>query len=500
TALAAVTGWFERHGVTEPNPLPHGEDLVDEVEFDMAAYLRSLWNEEQQKWHPIFFGPAEWRAPRWVPGFLYDMRMGIELGNDAAVRERVRERYDHVVSLSGLRPVAQDEGYHFAGPAERLLRESDTVTDLIASQRDDGSWRFHAHVATSGVFEGRDYGELGPDNAAEVGTCARNAWRLLRFAKMTGDEAAREAGLRALDFMERFEVPRAAQVWEVPVHTPDVLASADACEACLEGYLLTGDEHHLQRAVYWARTGLPFIYQWDVEGSEFVRHASIPVFGATWFTGSWFGRPVQWNGLVYARALLQLAEHDDSLDWRRLARGITVSAMYQQYTDAEHQALWPDSISAIDGNASGANFAPRRILNATYRLMGLQPMPVTAVADTDDGPIPVTAAGRVGDPELRDGALRFTVTYEPPQTGYATVCRVSRPDAVIVNGTPAPEVELPVEAEPPCWRYVQQPAMVELRLDGSGAHEVELARVTYRPGRLSPDPARELTFTFDAGA
>ncbi|MEA3402367.1 MAG: hypothetical protein U9R79_14110 [Armatimonadota bacterium] len=500
TALEAVRDWFGRHGAAEPNPLPHGEDLVDEVEFNMAAYLRSLWNEEQQKWHPSFFGPASWREPRWMPTFLYDMRMGMALAQDSATVERVRRRYERVVELSGLRPVAEDMGFHFAGPASRVLGESDAVAGLIQRQGDDGSWRFHAYVATSGVFKGRDYGELGPDNAAEVGTCARKAWQVLRFARMTGDPRAREAGLRALAFMERFQVPRAAQVWEVPVHTPDILASADACEAYLEGYLVTGDEHYLDRAVYWAWTGLPFLYVWDVEGFEFLKYASIPVFGATWFQGSWFGRPVQWNGLRYAYAVQKLAEYDESLDWAAIARGVTVSGMCQQYTDPEHQALWPDSISAIDRSDSGANFSPRHILQNTYRLMGLRPTPVTAAADTDEGRILVTAAAELGPAEMRAGSLHCEVTYPPPTVGYVIACNISRPEAVLVDGRPAAEVDSPSEAEPPCWRYLQDAALVELRLAESGTHQLEMHGASYRPCSLSPEAAEALGFEFEADA
>ncbi|MGD9495128.1 MAG: NEW3 domain-containing protein [Armatimonadota bacterium] len=500
TALAAVRQWFGEHGVPQPNPLPHGEDLRDEVEWSMAAYLRSLWVPEEQKWVPILFGPPDWRTPRWAPDFLYDVRMGAELAEDAALAGELRERYERVVELSGIAPVADDLGFHYAGPAAQMAGEASVVSGLIAGQREDGSWRFRARVETGGVFKGRDYGELGPDNAAEVGTCARNAWRVLRFARMTGDASAREAGLRALAFMERFEVPRAAQVWEVPVHTPDILASADACEAYLEGYLLTGDRGYLDRAVYWAWTGLPFVYMWDVPGFEFLKYASIPVFGATWYTGSWFGRPVQWNGLVYARALLQLAEHDDSLDWRTVAEGITVSAMYQQYTDPEKQALWPDSISAIDGSDSGANFAPRQILRNVYALMGLQPVPVTVAAETADGPVLVSAAGGLGPAQLTDGTLRCEVSHEQPQTGFTLVCNVSRPEAVLVNGTLAAEVDSPADAPAPCWRYLSGEAMLELRLDGSGRHEIELVGVSRQASELGTRTATELRFEFDRDA
>jgi len=141
-----------------------------------------------------------------------------------------------------------------------MISHASYMASLRQSQTKDGSWRFKSQISESGVFKGMDYAEIGPDNASEVGTSALNAFYLLQFANITGDAMARNAGLRALDFIEQFEVPRAAQVWEVPVHTPDILASGDACEAYLEAYRLTGEQKYLDKAIYWAWTGMPFVY------------------------------------------------------------------------------------------------------------------------------------------------------------------------------------------------------------------------------------------------
>ena len=52
-------------------------------------------------------------------------------------------------------------------------------------------------------------------------------------------------------------VPRGAQTWEVPLHTPDILASAHLVSAYTLGYELSGDPALLDRAKYWAWTGVP---------------------------------------------------------------------------------------------------------------------------------------------------------------------------------------------------------------------------------------------------
>ncbi|MFQ6096641.1 MAG: hypothetical protein ACE5O2_02870, partial [Armatimonadota bacterium] len=257
---------------------------------------------------------------------------------------------------------------------------------------------------------------------------------------------------------------------------------------------------YLDKAVYWAWSGLPFLYMWDVEGFEFLKYASIPVFGATWYRGSWFGRAVQWNGLRYAYALLQLAEYDDSLDWAKVARGVTVSAMYQQSTDEEDIGMWPDSISAIDKSKSGWIFAPRAILKNVYKIMGLQPTPVTSVVDAGPGKVRVTAAGRIKDVRFNAGKVSCKVTYAPPQTGYVVICGVSKPTEVMVNRTVAPEVQRPRAAEPPCWRYIAGPNFVELRLAASGDHEVTLSNVRYLAPQFTPRTATRIAFDFDSNA
>lgn len=323
---------------------------------------------------------------------------------------------------------------------------------------------------------------------------------MLRFARMTGDVRVQAAGLKALAFMDRFEVPRAAQVWEVPVHTPDILASSDACEAYLEGYLVTGERAYLDRAIYWAWTGLPFVYVWDVEGYEFLKYASIPVFGATWFRGSWFGRPVQWNGLRYAYALLELAKYDDSLDWRTIAEGITISAMYQQSTEGKDKALWPDSVGAIDKVRSGWVFAPVQILKNVYAMMGMQPTPVTQTAETDEGQVYVSAAGRIADVLLQDGTLGFAVTYMPPQTGYVAIVGVSAPTAVFVDGEKAAEVVEPATSDVPCYRYLPDLKLLELRPGSSGRHKLSVQGVHPEGVSIAPAPATSIAFEFSGDA
>jgi hypothetical protein len=204
------------------------------------------------------------------------------------------------------------------------------VRAAIGQQQSDGSFRYRGPFAR-GHFE---------DTAS--GVCARPAAMLLDYARLTGDAAAQAAGLKALDYMKRFRVPRGAQVWEVPLHTPDQLASAYAVWACVRGYELTGERKYLAEARRWALSGIPFVYLWG--RYPVMLYATPPVFGATnWQSPCWIGLPVQWVGGVYAYSLTMLAPYDQTLDWNQLARGILIAAEQMQFPDGPYAGLLPDS-------------------------------------------------------------------------------------------------------------------------------------------------------------
>jgi hypothetical protein len=176
---------------------------------------------------------------------------------------------------------------------------------------------------------------------------ARNLVSILESATLSMDPLLVEAALALLDRQTRLyenTVPRGAQTWEIPLHTPDIMASAHMVRCYALGFLLTGNSAYLEQARYWAWTGVPFIYLADPTPAPVGRYATIPVFGATQWVGSWFGRPVQWCGLVYASALHLLSDCDPEGPWRQLAQGITASGLQQCWTteDAERQGLLPD--------------------------------------------------------------------------------------------------------------------------------------------------------------
>jgi len=290
--------------------------------------------------------------------------------------------------------VSNESIYLVAGRAAewREIRRRQ-VEGTLARQQPDGSFRYSGKYAR-GHFE---------DTAS--GVCARPAATLLDYARMTGDKAALEAGVRTLEYMKRFRTPRGAQVWEIPLHTPDLLASAYLVWAYVRGYELTGKEEYLEQARRWALSGVPFVYLWG--RYPIMVYSTPPVFGATnWRAPCWIGLPVQWVGGVYAYSLTLLAPHDDSLDWNHLARGILISAEQQQYPDGDNAGLLPDSFALAEQQRRPANINPCALVSLRLVLDGK----LDSLSVAGDGkhrvvaPFPVTLRDGRAHIEARSGA------------------------------------------------------------------------------------------------
>lgn len=191
-----------------------------------------------------------------------------------------------------------------------------------------------------------DYGKTHFANHAN-GYGAGDLVTALEGATLRADAEGTATALELLDkqtVLYANTVPRGAQTWEIPLHTPDILASGLLAKAYTLGFVLSGREDYLDQARYWAWTGVPFVYLVNPTEGVVGPYATIPVFGATGWQGSWFGRPVQWCGLVYASAMHQLSEYDPQGPWRQIASGITATGLGMVWSvdDVDRQGLLPD--------------------------------------------------------------------------------------------------------------------------------------------------------------
>lgn len=364
----------QRRGLPPLPPPPRSFD--EQMQLSLAAYRGMVYDEQTRGYYHAV-----------VPGQRGSR--GAFFADHASAIWRITGQVPDLPHLQfGGAHVANHASYFVTGRAADWLRTLNGMAEsLIRSQQVDGSYRYDGPYRR-GHFE---------DTAS--GICSRPAYQLLEHAWYTGSQESLAAALKTLEFMKRFRTPRGAQTWEVPLHTPDILASGQAVWAYVRAYQLTGDRGHLAEARRWAITGLPFVYQWS--NQPIMMYATTPVFGATnWQGPNWIGLPVQWCGTVYAYSLLLLAPYDDTLDWKRVAEGILICGEQMQYPDGPSIGCLPDVFQLESQRRRPADINPGALVSLRLLVAGkLDSLSVAA-----DGkhrvvaPFPVT---------LRDGTAHI---------------------------------------------------------------------------------------------
>jgi len=376
--------------------------------------------------------------------------------------------------------------FHVGMMKPALLGCREMIQGIMDRQLANGGW---------GLRKKPGLGEwIGKDGTVVSGTCAYEVMRLMRYALVTGAPDVYAAARRGLIALERDPIPRGGQTWEVPVQVADVIVAAFAARAYLDAYRISGDAADLERAVYWAKAGVHFVYLWQHPSQPVMAGCSVPVYG-----NNWFARPVQWCGREMLEPLLDLAQLNDELPWRRIAECIAVA--YMQQTLGPDLRMYPDTASTPstqlhwpypyegwrDFDRYGMllidNFwlhSPRRFpcwfmmisptrvsplrqgfVESLYRLMGVDPRPHTVVFRGEGGCVHVTAAGRLSEVRMASGNR---LTFRSSDVGYALVTGLSRPARVLCDGQELPPVS---DLDDVAAGWLRYRGMLVLKLAGS---------------------------------
>ncbi|MER3474422.1 MAG: hypothetical protein C4335_10415 [Armatimonadota bacterium] len=316
---------------------------------------------------------------------------------------------------------------------------------------------------------GPDYASTHWERTAN-GLTAQVVARLLEMALFCGDKELIRQALVRLEQLKRFDntVPRGAQTWEVPLHTPDILASAHLVKAYVMGYELTGNREYLRRARYWAWTGVPFIYLINPTGKPVGPYSTIAVLGATnWQVPVWFGQPVQWCGLVYTDALYWLARLEPQAHWKHIADGITAAGIQHTWKqgDPERKGLLPDYYHLREQRSDGPAINPGTVQANAVRLYQLTPVYDYRVL-RHSGLI-VHAPGRLLVHEDTKTRVRFGVgPWAKKRPCYVLVNGLTREPEVRVNGKPIPII--------PPHQYLPEGGNLIVRIIGETELEIKL--------------------------
>ena len=423
--LDAVSHWTDAYDVPEPLKAPRSDK--EEILLSRHGLMQTVWDEKVGKsQHCVDWAPGN--APGFATLLWYDylIQTQDDTIKDESVGQRALEIVKRTIQEVGpgelcstdLCHILKWEAPFYFGEVEAgLERLKEIATRWIETQEEDGGWRFRPPTDRAKT--------LGNEGDVVLGTCAPTVRMLLKHARVTGDTQSLEAGVKGLKYMENFKVPRGAQTWECPLYAPDLLAAAHAVGAYIEAYEITGEKKYIERAERWATAGLPFLYHWHLPGRPGMRFGSIPVFGSSFYTHPWFGVPVQWNGLVYAYALQHLARHtseNQSQFWSKIAEGITVSAMHQQWTEGELKGTYPDGLYNYCTEGRGPHINPEDIMVNLYALRGLDPDISTGILRSQENRVHVSSGARVDRVDCDDSnRLTFALRYVQNETSYSII-------------------------------------------------------------------------------
>ena len=456
SALDAFDYYFRIHG--QPALQPPARPLDEEVELCRDGF-ETVWSESAKGWqHAVGWDYSPY------PGFAFLQYLDAAMTTDPAVKTNLKNRVNAVVKKiirnSGERGLTSRAGTHIAGwqlpfyvghLGGAINGIKSQANGILNAQHDNGGWPFAGDPT------------LGTAGQYELGTCAQKTFLLLYAYQLTGDSRYWQGAQKALHFLQTFKVPRGAQTWEVPLHTPDILAAAHAIRAFATAYRISENETYLDQARYWARAGLPFIYFWSEPEIETMPFATIPVLGATHYTYPWFGKPVQWCGLVYSHALFELASVDPQPDfWQRLARGITRSAMFMQRTEGEYKGTYPDAWNLFINAPQPVYINPEDIIKNVLFTMGSTPELDNVIIAAGGKRLHLTSGGRIQNAvyDSTSLSLDFQCDFFRAETCYVLIAGlVKTPAKVLVNNAELTSVAN-VDVVPQGWRYTNSGYLV----------------------------------------
>lgn len=328
---------------------------------------------------------------------------------------------------------------HVRSPAQALVFGSVALNAETAAAEARNTLR-HFEADGSVIFKapanGADLGRTHFSREAN-GLAATYVSSVLERACFAGDRALIEEGLRLLRALNKFTntVPRGAQTWEVPLHTPDILASGYLVRAYTLGYELTGEAQFLEQASYWAWTGIPFLYLRPPVDKPVGVYSTIPVLGATqWVAPLWIGLPVQWCGLVYGNAIRRLARHDTSASWYDIADGIAVSGVQQTHprSDEGIQGLLPDSFELRHQVRNPVPINPATLLVEALAAYGEETL-YDFHCFRRQGLL-LHAPGPILDPEEKEDSIAFSVVPWSPNESFLLINGVKGTPRVRADG------------------------------------------------------------------
>lgn len=480
----AVNLYIQQEGLPERTQVNTFEKQVD---LGLDAYTRTYWDQATKGWRHVNL--ESWGTYQF-PADMVNLRL-LAMSRPESKSKVEQVIADALNAMDDKKKLGEADGhiqqmqapFYVGYMEEALAGMEEAIKSIINEQDASGAWLYKKQDQFNPP--------LGENGTPLFGATASNVKQLLMYSEMSGDKQAKEAGLRGLAAMEKMgDVPRAGQSWEVPLHTPDILAAGNAVGAYVQAYKITGNKYYMDKAVKWAKAGMPFVYTWGVEERPVMEYGTIPIFGASAYINPWFASLVQWNGLEYAYEILNLSVYDASGPWKQLAEGILLSAERQQASgdDEVWRGGYPDNWRLISNSRSDTVMLnPEEIVKSIYQMRyveGKGPNPDINTVVIKGSPASgedlqgcpdarVTSLAKITKtlPSNTQHLVSFTLEYPSGETTYSLVIGREKPRMITVDGENLAE-QSDLNTAESGWKYIDDKQCLLLKLKHTGKNKV----------------------------
>ncbi len=442
-------------------PPPKTRDYKESVELDVETYLERAWSPKHSAWAHSSSAEEKWT--------FYSELVALALwraslfAKDVKLKARLRECVESAIAAHGATS-GLSMAYFRGNFARELDLAKGRLDKLVAAQKPDGGWA-------------ADDAKLRRRERPLIGVTAENAAALLHSGLLTGDRQHLDAGTRALRFLDGFDRPSGLRVWDVHEKAPDLLAAAHLIAAYLDLYRATDNPTRLERAVYWAWAGLPFVYLWHAHNRDIMRYATVPFFAVTLMDKKpWFGVAAQWNGLVYARQLFHLGRYDRTTRWHRIGRAITLCAMQLQkvpeHAPAALTGFYSDAYNVVDGrDYYPLCLNPQLITRNVLGLLGEDIEPSCEVVPWREKRTRIATVAHMLAIRSSPNQIMVRMAYHAGETCYLTVAECAQPTEVRIGDNVLERVERLTDAR--CaWQFDDTRGLIIVRLQFAEPEEV----------------------------